>query len=97
MKVQRLLSKVKYTAFKLKEGGQIPPSLFLEICSLDQNSKEEDIQVLMEITEHLTRIKGYYFRFAEMQLGIDIKQMISECKEARKGKKVNGSSSSRIR
>ena len=86
MRVQRLLSKLKYTAFKLKEGGQIPPSLFLEICSFDQNSKEEDVRVLMEITEHLTRIKGYYFRFAEEQLGIDIKKMIKECKEARKGK-----------
>lgn len=86
MKIQRLLSKLKYTAFKLKEGGQIPPSLFLEICSLDQNSKEEDIRVLMEITEHLTRIKGYYFRFHEMELGIDIKKMIKEFKETRKGK-----------
>ena len=97
MKIQRLLSKLKFTAFKLKEGGQIPPSLFLEICSLDQNSNEEDVSVLMEITEHLTRIKGYYFRFAEVQLGIDIKKMIIECKEARKEIKVNGSSSSRVR
>lgn len=88
MKVQRLLSKLKFTAFRLKEGGQIPPSLFLEICSLDQNSKQEDVEVLMEITEHLTRIKGYYFKFHEVQLGIDIKKMIKECKEARKGKKV---------
>lgn len=86
MKIQRLLSKVKFNAFKLKEGGQIPPSLFLEICSLDQNSTEEDVRLLMELTQHLTRIKGYYFRFAEVQLGIDIKKMIKELKETRKGK-----------
>ena len=89
--VKRLISKVKFNAYKLKEGGQIPPSLFLEICSLDDLSSIEDVRCLMWCCDHLTRIKGYYFRFHESELGIDIKRMIKEYKEStRKGKSLDG-------
>lgn len=82
MKIQRLLNKVKYNAYLLKEGGQIPPFLFKKICLLDDSSSEEDIRVLMECTTHYTRLKGYYFRYHFS----DIEKEINEFIETRKGK-----------
>lgn len=84
MKAKRLLSKVKYNAYKLKEGGQIPSSLFKAICNLDDKSDEEEVKFLMDLTYSSTRIKGFYFKFPEGALEVD--KLLKGYYETRKGK-----------
>lgn len=74
------LNKIKFNAWKLKTGGQIPPVLFTFICELDETSKVEDVKYLSQLTEHYLRIKGYYIKYKEIsqQCDVEIFKMMKE-------------------
>lgn len=79
MKLKRLITKIKLNAYTLKKEGQIPPLLFSEICSLDDQCSEQYVKALMDLTYQLMRVKGFYFRFHENEIGID--KIIKDFKE----------------
>ena len=80
LKNLRTISRIQYNAYKLKTGGQIPPVLFIAICKLNKQSKVEDIQLLMDLADHMLRVKGYYFRHKDITAQMD-KEVEKVCLE----------------
>lgn len=62
MKKNKQLTKLKYYAYELHKNHQIPHDLFILICKFDENTSEEEIRFLKDVTEHVLRVKGYYKR-----------------------------------
>ena len=62
MKIKKQLNKLKYYAYELHRNSQIPSDLFVLICKFDENTSEEEIRFLRDITEGSMRVKGYYKR-----------------------------------
>lgn len=65
MKIKKQLNKLKYYAYELHRNSQIPSDLFVLICKFDENTSEEEIRFLRDITEGSMRVKGYYKRNQE--------------------------------
>jgi hypothetical protein len=63
---KRLMSNLKMNSIRLKESGQIPKSLYDEILYLNFSSDIEYVKFLMELSEHFMRIKGYYFKYPDL-------------------------------
>lgn len=79
-KEQRLVSKIQYNAYKLNAGGQIPPALFIAICKLNKSSRVEDVKFLMDLSDHMLRVKGYYHRHKDIceQINKEVKKACLE-------------------
>ena len=65
-KVNKLLVKVKFNAYKLKESGSLPLFLFEDIAYLGIDSSIELVRCYMTLCEMYLRIKGFYFKYPEL-------------------------------
>lgn len=78
--MNKKIVKLKFSAYKLRDGGQIPSFIFEEICKLGFDTSIDVFKFWMEMSEHYLRIKGYYFKYPEIQETIknDIKKLMKE-------------------
>jgi len=66
-KVNKLLVKVKYKAYELKDGGQLPSFLFKKIALLGVDTPLELVKEYITLTDKYLRVKGFYKRFPEYE------------------------------
>lgn len=65
--VNKLLCRLKINAYKLKESGSLPLFLYLDICRLGIDTDIALVRDYMDLTEKYLRIKGFYFKYPEIQ------------------------------
>lgn len=71
-KVNKLINKVKFNAYKLKECGSLPHFYFALICKLSANDSLEKVRCYMALAENLMRVKGFYFKYPEIQKELEV-------------------------
>lgn len=54
---------IKDKALKLRVNHQLPLELVKEILKIDKKTDEKKVRYLMELTNHLLRVKGYYKKY----------------------------------
>lgn len=64
-KVNKLLIKVKYNAYKLKESGQLPTFLFTKVVQLGVNTPMDQVRVYMSLCDLYMRRNGFYKQYPE--------------------------------
>ena len=54
---------IKDKTLKLRVNHQIPLELVKEILKIDKKTDEKKVRYLMELTNHLLRVKGFYKKY----------------------------------
>ena len=70
-KVNKLINKVKFNAYKLKECGSLPHFYFALVCKLSANDSLEKVRCYMLLADNLMRVKGFYFKYPEVQVELE--------------------------
>lgn len=70
-KEKKLLNHLKSKVFKLKENGQIPYSLYINILQLNYESDIDRVQYLSNLSEKYIRIGGFYIKHPEASYECD--------------------------
>lgn len=68
MNQNKKISRIKFNAYKLYNNRQIPKYLFDCIIRIGSDISIEELKFYMELCEHYMRIKGYYGKYAEVDL-----------------------------
>lgn len=78
MKIKRKidLATLKYQAVKLRGNYQIPLGLYVLITNLTDESTEKQIMFLLDASEHLLRVRGYYKKYHDQdkQIGQQLRE-----------------------
>lgn len=71
-KLNKQLIKMKYSAFQLKEDGQMPSFLFQEIAKCGVDVNKEYLEFLKYCAEKLIRVKNYYRKYSNEELAASL-------------------------
>lgn len=70
------LATLKYQAVNLRGNYQIPLKLYVLIANLSEDSSVEQIKFLLDASEHLLRVRGYYKKYHDQdkQIGVQLEE-----------------------
>ena len=66
-KINKLIVKLKTSAYQLRANYSIPIRLVYYINKVDENTEEKDIRYLMSLCELYLRVKGFYQKYRQFE------------------------------